>query len=418
MYGGAAGGGKSDALLMGALQYVDVPGYAAIIFRRTFADLALPGALMDRAHEWLGPTPARWNERDKTWHFPSGATLTFGYLDTARDKFRYQSAAFQAILFDELTQFPQASYRYLFSRLRRLEGVDIPLRMRAASNPGGEGHEWVRQRFMIEGPDKGRVFIPAKLSDNPYLDQAEYEASLSELDPITRRQLLDGDWSARAEGDLFRREWFQIVEEVPAELKWVRRWDLASTEQEERDNPDWTAGGLVGEWKGIYYIGDMRRARLSPDGVDRLVAQTAAVDHATRVVVIRMEQEPGAAGKIVIAHYQRGILKGYDFRGVPSSGSKVDRARPVSSAAEAGNVRLLAGTWIEDFLDEIEAFPNGSYDDQVDTISGAFADIMRMPHRETKSTRTLEGPSGSRYDRENNPLGLDLDDERYTDTDA
>ena len=418
MYGGAAGGGKSDALLMGALQYVDVPGYAAIIFRRTFADLALPGALMDRAHEWLGPTPARWNERDKTWHFPSGATLTFGYLDTARDKFRYQSAEFQAILFDELTQFPQASYRYLFSRLRRLEGVDIPLRMRAASNPGGEGHEWVRQRFMIEGPDKGRVFIPAKLSDNPYLDQAEYEASLSELDPITRRQLLDGDWSARAEGDLFRREWFQIVEEVPAELKWVRRWDLASTEQEERDNPDWTAGGLVGEWKGIYYIGDMRRARLSPDGVDRLISQTAAVDHANRVVVIRMEQEPGAAGKIVIAHYQRGILKGYDFRGVPSSGSKVDRARPVSSAAEAGNVRLLAGTWIEDFLDEIEAFPNGSYDDQVDTISGAFADIMRMPHRETKSTRTLEGPSGSRYDRENNPLGLDLDDERYTDTDA
>jgi len=403
---------------MGALQYVDVPGYAAIIFRRTFADLALPGALMDRAHEWLGPTPARWNERDKTWHFPSGATLTFGYLDTARDKFRYQSAEFQAILFDELTQFPQASYRYLFSRLRRLEGVDIPLRMRAASNPGGEGHEWVRQRFMIEGPDKGRVFIPAKLSDNPYLDQAEYEASLSELDPITRRQLLDGDWSARAEGDLFRREWFQIVEEVPAELKWVRRWDLASTEQEERDNPDWTAGGLVGEWKGIYYIGDMRRARLSPDGVDRLISQTAAVDHANRVVVIRMEQEPGAAGKIVIAHYQRGILKGYDFRGVPSSGSKVDRARPVSSAAEAGNVRLLAGTWIEDFLDEIEAFPNGSYDDQVDTISGAFADIMRMPHRETKSTRTLEGPSGSRYDRENNPLGLDLDDERYTDTDA
>ena len=174
----------------------------------------------------------------------------------------------------------------------------------------------------------------------------------------------------------------------------------------------------MGEHKGIYYIGDMRRARLSPDGVDRLISQTAAVDHATRVVVIRMEQEPGAAGKIVIAHYQRGILKGYDFRGVPSSGSKVDRARPVSSAAEAGNVRLLAGTWIEDFLDEIEAFPNGSYDDQVDTISGAFADIMRMPHRETKSTRTLEGPSGSRYDRENNPLGLDLDDERYTDTDA
>ena len=68
-YGGAAGGGKSIALLMAALQYVDVPGYAAIIFRRSYADLSLPGALMDRAHEWLGSTDAVWHEQIKTWVF-------------------------------------------------------------------------------------------------------------------------------------------------------------------------------------------------------------------------------------------------------------------------------------------------------------------------------------------------------------
>src|SRR4051812_48713519 len=77
-YGGAAGGGKSDALLAGALQYVDVPGYAALLLRRTFSDLALPSALMARAHEWLGPTNARWNDTTKTWTFPSGASVTFG----------------------------------------------------------------------------------------------------------------------------------------------------------------------------------------------------------------------------------------------------------------------------------------------------------------------------------------------------
>src|SRR5262249_13851241 len=92
LYGGAAGGGKSDALLMAALQFVDVPSYRALLFRRTYGDLALPGALMCRAFEWLGGTPARWSDTTKTWTFPSGATLTFGYLDTANDRFRYQSS--------------------------------------------------------------------------------------------------------------------------------------------------------------------------------------------------------------------------------------------------------------------------------------------------------------------------------------
>src|SRR5690349_23466030 len=84
-YGGAAGGGKSDALLMAALQYVDVPGYAAILFRRTYTDLALPGGLIDRAAEWLSPTDAHWSGTTATWTFPSGATLSFGYLKTEDD---------------------------------------------------------------------------------------------------------------------------------------------------------------------------------------------------------------------------------------------------------------------------------------------------------------------------------------------
>src|SRR5262249_37129855 len=115
-YGGAAGGGKSDALLMGALEHVNEPGYAALILRRTFADLKKPKALLDRAKEWLSNTGATYNSQDHQWVFPSGAILAFGYLQNEDDKFQYQSAEYQYIAFDELTQFTETQYTYLFSR--------------------------------------------------------------------------------------------------------------------------------------------------------------------------------------------------------------------------------------------------------------------------------------------------------------
>src|SRR2546430_8099930 len=118
-YGGAGGGGKSDALLMSGLQYADVPGYHALIIRRNFPDLAMPNALMDRAHAWLDyRNDARWDESKKRWTFASGATLTFGYLDSARDIDRYASAEFSFIGVDELTQFSEKQYLDLFARLR------------------------------------------------------------------------------------------------------------------------------------------------------------------------------------------------------------------------------------------------------------------------------------------------------------
>lgn len=203
-YGGAAGGGKSDALLMAALQYVDVPGYSALLLRRTFPELSQPGAIMARSHEWLGPWRKHgvsWNEQRKRWSFPSGATLTFGYLRSIRDVYQYQGAEFQFIGFDELTQFPDEPYTYLFSRLRRPETgplAEVPLRVRSASNPGNIGHGWVKQRLVdpANRQKHGRVFIPAQLTDNPHLDQAAYVRSLEHLGDALRKQLLDGDWDA------------------------------------------------------------------------------------------------------------------------------------------------------------------------------------------------------------------------------
>jgi hypothetical protein len=195
-YGGAAGGGKSDAVLAGALQYADVPGYAAILFRRTYTDLSLPGAIMARSEEWLRGSDATWSHERKTWTFPSGATVSFGYLDNDSDVYRYQSAEFQYVGFDELTQFTEKQYTYLFSRLRRLKDFAVPLRMRSASNPGGIGHTWVKRRFVDERAP-GVVFIPAGVKDSSaYLDVNAYVQSLSELSPTLRQQLLEGDWGA------------------------------------------------------------------------------------------------------------------------------------------------------------------------------------------------------------------------------
>lgn len=200
-YGGEPGGGKSDALLMGALQWVDYPDFAAMLFRRTFTDLSLPGSLMDRAHEWLTSTAARWNENRKTWTFPSGATVSFGYLENENDKYRYQSSEFQYIAFDEVSQFMERQYTFLFSRLRRRAASPVPLRMRSASNPPTTADgQWVKLRFVLHRTPS-RPFIPAGLDDNPYIDKAQYLAALGHLDEVTYKALFD--WFASVEGLVF-----------------------------------------------------------------------------------------------------------------------------------------------------------------------------------------------------------------------
>jgi len=413
LYGGAAGGGKSDALLMAALQYVDVPGYSALLLRRSYTDLSLPGALMDRAKAWLIPTLAHWRDSMKTWEFPSGATVTFGYLERPGDEYRYQSTEFQFVGFDELTQFTETQYRYLFSRLRRSNEVDVPLRMRSASNPGGVGHEWVRERFIdAQGSIESRIFIPASLPDNPYLDQDAYLASLNQLDPITRQQLLMGDWSARQPGSLFRREWFPVVEELPVQInRSVRFWDLAATPMRPGTDPDYTAGVRVDYGvDGLYYVVDVQRMRGTPGEVERLVNQTARMDGISTQIVI--EQEPGASGVNTIHHYVTRILPDYTVRGQRSTGSKVERAGPVSSQAEAGNIRLYRGPWLGPFLDEVEAFPLGGHDDQVDALSGAMM-RLRASHSPEPLVHQLVGQR--RMSAADNPLGLDPDNSKYWD---
>lgn len=259
LYGGAAGGGKSDALLMAALEYVHVPGYTALLLRRTFADLAQPGALLDRAREWLSGSAAKWNERDRRWTFPSGAVVQFGYLDTPQDRFRYQGTAYQFIGWDELTQFAEMPYRYMFSRLRRLAEADVPLRVRGATNPGGIGHEWVRRRF-IEPANPARPFVPALIDDNPSLDAASYRQSLAMLDASTRAQLEQGLWVHDAAGLVYHYdEGRNAIDVAPSCDHVLLALDFGATAP--------TSFSILG-WRSneptVYVLRSWKRAGLSP----------------------------------------------------------------------------------------------------------------------------------------------------------
>jgi predicted phage terminase large subunit-like protein len=397
LYGGAAGGGKSVAQLMGALQYVDVPGYSAILFRKTYADLSLPGALIDMSKQWLMPfvdaKEIRWSEKDKKYTFPSGATLSFGYLENSNDCYRYQGAEFQYIGMDEVTHIDPANYRYLFSRLRRTKDLDVPLRFRATANPGGEFGEYYYQRFFVDGPEKGRVFIPAGLDDNPYLDDEAYREALNELDPIERERLLNGNWEIKQNGDLFSRHWFQIVpyDTVPAAAQRVRFWDLAATDPKRKKvktrsgqrEPDYTVGFKLAKYQGMYWVEDIYRGQITPKEAERVIKATAVSDGYG--CAIRMEQEPGSSGAVTIDKYQREVLSGFNFLGVTSTGSKIERARSASAASEGGLVLVSDKCrHIIDFFDEADLFPYGMHDDTIDGFSGAFnyfrpGGVVRIP---------------------------------------
>ena len=227
LYGGAAGGGKTSALVIDALglwqQAVLQPDYKAIIFRPTFPELRELENRMLEIYPLAYPG-AQFNHTDHIWHFPSGAEIYTSYMQTEDDRYRWQSFEFQFVAFEELTQWAtDVCYTYLFSRLRTSNPA-LRCLMRANCNPGGRGHKWVRERWGIKDDGSAtlqrlivtladgtqrtmsRRFIPARLSDNPYLG-ADYEANLLLLDEMTRRALLSGRWDViEIPGAIYKKE--------------------------------------------------------------------------------------------------------------------------------------------------------------------------------------------------------------------
>ena len=381
LFGGSAGGGKSSTLLMAALQYVDVPGYAALLLRRTYADLSLPGALMDRAADWLHPTDAKWHDTEKTWEFPSGASLTFGYLETEKNKYRYQSSEFAFIGFDELTQFSESQFRYMFSRLRRLQGSNVPLRMRAASNPGGEGHQWVYERFIVGGRKSRRIFLPASLSDNPYVDRAEYIRSLSELDDVTKAQLLEGLWITDPTGKPFQAEWwaqgrnrYHVTDSKLKNLV-VARWvsfDTAMKDKEDNAYTACTVGELLPDYRMV--VREVWRDKLQfpdlPDTIQK-IAQRWNYDDKLRAVIIEDKASGTSAYQTLMRSAPTWIQK--ILVAFQPSGDKEQRGNQAAVWCKRGSVLLPHPSndapWLADFEGELYPFPLSIFKDQVDSFA-------------------------------------------------
>ena len=211
LYGGAAGGGKSYAMLVDPLRYAHRAAHRGLIIRRSMPELR---ELIDKSRE-LYPKAfpgCKYKEVEKLWNFPSGAKIEFGFLERDADVYRYQGQAYSWIGFDEITHLPtEFSWNYLASRLRTTDS-EITCYMRCTANPGGAGATWVKKRYIdpspphesFEGADGlTRKFIPARLQDNPYLaTDGRYEKMLQALPPTQRQQLLEGNWDV-AEGAAF-----------------------------------------------------------------------------------------------------------------------------------------------------------------------------------------------------------------------
>jgi len=211
LYGGAAGGGKSFAMLIDPLRYCHIKEHRALILRRSMPELR---ELIDKSRE-LYPKAfkgAKFREVEKLWSFPSGAKIEFGFLEKDADVYRYQGQAYSWIGFDEITHLPtEFGWNYLASRLRTTN-PNLETYLRCTANPGGVGAQWVKKRYIeASEPNKTfkgkdgltRKFIPALLQDNPYLaEDGEYERMLQSLPAVQRRQLLEGNWDV-AEGAAF-----------------------------------------------------------------------------------------------------------------------------------------------------------------------------------------------------------------------
>ena len=267
---------------------------------------------------------------------------------------------------------------YMFSRLRKKETNPIFLRFRLASNPGGISHEELKKRYIDrETRKKGVMFIPAKLQDNPHLDQETYIDSLMNLDPIERKRLLEGDWEIREQGSMFNRAWFKVIKNIDeSEIEQeIRYWDLAATEKrKEGHEPCYTVGVRMARTvHNQYIIRSVIRFRKAPRYVEQIIRQTADTDGIE--VQIYQEQEPGATGVNTIDNYRRNILPDFVFKGDKVTGSKINRAGPLSSQAEAGNVSIVPAEWNHAFLDEAELFPDGTFKDQIDAASGAYSKL-------------------------------------------
>jgi predicted phage terminase large subunit-like protein len=410
IYGGSAGSGKTYALLLDPLWHYDVKGFTSVIFRKNANQIRNAGGLWSESQMIYRDFDGVPRESILQWDFPSGASIKFAHLDMERDKYSWQGSQICMIGFDELTHFSWGQFVYMMSRNRSICGIKPYIR--ATTNPDPDS--WVRKfiswwinpdtgyaipeksgviRWFIvlndttywddtrealieKFPDclpKSVSFISASVFDNKILlnQNPEYLANLKALPRYEREQLLHGNWNIRPEsGMFFKRRYFECVRAIPKGTRKVRYWDRAATKKNDTNDPDYTVGlKMEKDDSGIFYVSDLVRLQESPLGVQTAIKNTCTQDGFSCKVGI--EQDPGQAG-VSEADYLIRMLAGFIATPYKVTKDKVTRASPVSSQAEAGNIKVLIADWNEEFFRELENFPEGSHDDIVDAFSGAF----------------------------------------------
>lgn len=427
IYGGAAGAGKTFAVLLEPIFHLHVPHFGTVIFRRNSTMVRNQGGLWDTSMQiysnpHLGGVP---KETTLEWDFPTPSTVKFAHLQYENDVLSWQGAQIPLIIFDELTHFTRAQFFYMMSRNRSTCGVKPYIR--ATTNPDADS--WVREfidwwidgetglaipersgkiRYFIQLNDeiiwgeskaalhekypdclpKSFTFISASIFDNQKLLAADpgYLANLHALPRVERERLLNGNWNIKPSAGLyFQKGYFEIVDAIPKTVDRVRYWDRAATKKTETNDPDFTVGiKIEKDINNILYITDMVRIQDSPLGVQTVIKNTAIRD--TIQVRIGVEEDPGQAGVSEADHLTR-LLQGYNVRRNKVQKDKVTRASPVSAQAEAGNIKILRGKWNDDFFRELENFPEGKHDDIVDALSGAFLMINSNSYNLTALAR-------------------------------
>jgi predicted phage terminase large subunit-like protein len=414
VYGGAAGGGKSYALLLECLRHTDNAAFGAVVFRRTFPQITREGGLWDSSMDLYSGIGAKPNQSGLVWKFESGAKVKFAHLQHEKDKLDWQGSQLPLICWDELTHFTESQFFYMLSRNRSLCGVKPYIR--ATCNPDADSwvakliEWWIDQETGIAIPErsgkiryfvrineqlefadtaeeltsrfgssihpKSLTFIPASVYDNVDLMRTnpEYISNLMAMSLVERERLLGGNWKVRNEaGKVFNRDWFEIVDAAPAGGEDCRFWDLASTEKKlNSDDPDYTAGVKIRAVGGAYYIMAAVQRQASITDADKLMLNTASQDG--KACKVRWEIEGGASGKRENLRLVQ-MFAGYDCGGARPEGDKITRAKGLAAQAEAGNVKLLRGDWNEEFLNHLHNQPQLSHDDLMDAASGAFNEI-------------------------------------------
>lgn len=433
IYGGAAGGGKTWALLVEPLRHFRNSNFGAVIFRRSYTEITAEGALWDESRKLYSLFGARPVKGDLYWLFPSGSKISFAHMQYDETTENWKGAQIPLIEFDQLEMFTEHQFFYMLSRNRSTCGVRPYVRATCNPEPGwladflswwidddgyanldraGQVRWFVRVNEQVVWADEAETlrepypgldplsvtYIPASIYDNQVLLQQDpgYLAKLQALPMIDRERLLGdikrgGNWKIKpSAGKVFRREWFDIVDAVPAGGVVARRWDFAATAKElNKPDPDHTASCLMLSVDGSYYILDVTSDQIDPAMVDRtfinLTRQDAArFSQEKRRYLARWEQEPGSAGKRETWRMVK-MLAGIDSKGVPSHTDKLIRAKPLAAQAEVGNVHLLRGAWNEMFLQQMHGQPDWPHDDIMDASGGAFEDLTHLQPGQARS---------------------------------